>query len=294
MKMTLRLLLMLWLSLPPALVFAQFSGGIIAGMNLSKLIGPSEVDASGDELEDYSFKTGFHLGGRFNYRFTDAFGLRGELLYSQKGATYSYDGTSYWVFQDEAGQLLYSTGNRNTDLKIVNNYLEVPIMAFYQLGPVEFSGGAYFSWLFRSTGSGELRYSGVSENGNPIDEFTISLLFNYYSDNFQPINAEDTQPVEVDGDIIQVPEVIGAQYDLITEPEDRLFKRFDYGLIANVAVYLNEGLFIGGRLNYGLADITRTERDVSRYQLDENKQAIFRDDADRNLTLQISLGFSFR
>ena len=293
MKMTIRLFLILWLSLPAASASAQFSGGIIAGMNFSKFIGPYEMD-NGVELEEYSFKTGFHLGGRFNYRFTEEFGLRAELLYTQKGATYSYDGTSYWVFQDASGELVYSTGNRNTNLKIVDNFLEIPLMAFYQIGPVEFSAGGYFAWLFRSTGSGELRYSGVSENGNPIDEFTVSLLFTSYSAEFQPINASDTQPVEVDGEVLQVPEVIGAQYDLITEPEDRLFKRFDYGLIAGAAVYVNQGLFIGARFNYGLADLTRTDRDVSRKELDENNQAIFLDNFDRNLTLQLSLGFSFR
>ncbi|MCB0615727.1 MAG: PorT family protein, partial [Phaeodactylibacter sp.] len=60
-----------------------------------------------------------------------------------------------------------------------------------------------------------------------------------------------------------------------------------------LAFYLNQGLYVGLRVNYGLSDLTRTERDVSRKELDDSNNFIFREDKDRNLTLQASVGFSF-
>lgn len=268
---------------------AQFSGGFVAGMNFSKISGPSETDAGGNKLEDNSFKTGFHLGGRFSYSFSETFGVRGELLYSQKGTEYRYDGTSYWAFLDEDDKILiHQGGKRNTVLKVVNNYLEIPAMAYLRLGRLEIGGGGYFAYLFRSTGSGDLTYGSPSIEPSPIN---VALDFNYFNDSFERIDIGETQDVLVDGVPARTPVVIGAQYDLLVEPEDGLYRRTDFGLIGNLAIYLNQGLFLGFRVNYGLQDLTKTERDVSRQMLGNNNQPIFRDDFDRNVTLQASIGF---
>ena len=272
---------------------AQFSGGFIAGMNFSRFDGPSEMDDSGNNLEDNTFKTGFHVGGRFSYKFTDAFGLRAEVLYSQKGTDYKYDGQSYFVFLTDDEELIFSNGTRNTTLRIVNSYLEIPAMAFVRFGRLEIGGGGYFAYLFRATASGNLNYRGVSESGSVIEPFDISLDYNYFTDGFERTDIGETQPVLVDGEVVQVPTVIGAQYEVLVEPEDRLLNRIDFGLIGNLAVYLNQGLFIGFRVNYGLVDLTKTERDISRKMLDANNRPIFLDDFDRNLTLQASIGFGF-
>lgn len=282
-----------FLSLTAGSLTAQFSGGFVAGMNFSKLSGPSETDAAGNNLEENTFKTGFHVGGRFSYKFTEAFGLRGEVLYSQKGSDFKYDGESYFVFLTEDEDLIFSTGTRNTNLRIVNSYVEIPAMAFLRLGRLEIGGGGYFAYLFRSTATGNLNYRGVSASGSTIEPFDISLDFNYFTDGFERTDIGETQPVIVDGEVVQVPTVIGSQYEVLVEPEDRLFQRTDFGLIGNLAVYLNQGLFLGFRVNYGLVDLTKTERDISRKMLDENNRPIFRDDFDRNLTLQASIGFGF-
>lgn len=270
---------------------AQFSGGVIAGMNFSKLSGPSEVDANGNELEKSTFKPGFHIGARFRYSFAEAFGVRAELLYSQKGSDYTYDGASYWIFQPSRGGTVYASGTRFTTIRIVNSYLEVPLMAYLRLGRIEVGGGGYFAYLLRSTGNGEVRFQGATERGSPIDPFTVTLDFNYFDDLFP--KDDNTQPVTVDGLIAQVPKSAGAHYETLLNRDENLFLRPDYGLIGNLAVYLNSGLAVSFRMNYGLQDLTRTEDDVARARLDANKQPVFRDDFDRNLTLQASIGFSF-
>lgn len=275
-------------------VDAQFSGGFIAGMNFSKFVGPLETDDQGNEVESFAYKTGFHLGGRFSYRFNDFFGLRTELLYSQKGTDYSFDGQSYWIFVDLVReQLLYSQGQRRTVRKTVSNYLEVPLMGYLRFGRLEISGGAYAAYLFRGTATGEVTYEGVSEGGNAIDPFTIAIDLNYFTDGFERTDIGETQPVFVDGDVIQVPVSIGARYEELVEPSEGFLNRFDYGVIGGIAVFLNQGLNLGFRVNYGLQDLTRDSSDVSKVRLDENKNFILRNDFDQNLTLQASIGFSF-
>ena len=68
---------------------AQFSGGFVAGLNFATINGPSEMDANGQSLDNYSYRTSFHLGGRFNYMFNEILGVRAEILYSQKGGQYT-------------------------------------------------------------------------------------------------------------------------------------------------------------------------------------------------------------
>ncbi len=275
-------------------VEAQFSGGFIAGMNFSKFVGPLETDGQGNEVESFAYKTGFHVGGRFSYRFNDIFGLRSELLYSQKGTDYSFDGQSYWIFVDLVReQLLYSRGQRRTVRKTVTNYLEVPMMAYLRFGRLEISGGGYAAYLFRGTASGEVTFDGVSEGGNAIDPFTIAINLNYFTDGFERTDIGETQPVIVDGDIIEVPVSIGARYEELVKPSEGFLNRFDFGLIGGISVYLNRGLNLGFRVNYGLQDLTRNSTDVSKVRLDENNNFILRNDFDRNLTLQASIGFSF-
>lgn len=288
-----RLLCFFLLLLSATQGYAQLSGGFVAGMNFSRFSAPSETDDNGQDLEEYQFKSGFHVGGRFNVKVAEMAGFRAELLYSQKGTEYTYNGQSYWVFRTDQEENIFSTGTRQTTLKIVNHYLELPLQAYVRIGRLEIGGGGYLSYLVSSTGSGELTYDGVSENGFIIAPFSVTLDFNYFKDTFKRTDIGETQPVEVEGQMLQVPEVIGAQYHVLTEPEDRLFRRWDYGLIGNMALYLNQGLHLGFRLNYGLQDLTREERDISRTALDENNRPVFRDDFDRNLTLQASIGFSF-
>ena len=286
---TLLFLIMLGCS---GIIYSQTSGAFKAGLNASRFVGPAQVDDNGKEVDSYSFATGFHIAGGVNVKFTDLVGVRIELMYSQKGTDYMYDGQSYFTFNRVDDDPTYSTGTRKTVLTITNSYLDLPILAYYRLGRLEFSGGINIGFLTGARGSGELTYFGETELGNPIDPFTIALDFNYFNDNFQLNDPTETQTVIVDGEPVEIPKTIGPFYET-REVDERLFNRFDFGLNAAIAFYLNDGLYLGFRVNYGLVDITNNKVDVSTVKLDENKDFIRREETDRNLSLQTSLGFSF-
>ena len=270
----------------------EFSGGFRAGINFATISGPLEVSDSGNDLEEYKMSTGFHVGATANLKFNDYFGLRAELLYSQKGADYNYTGESFWILRTEDDARIYATGNRNTALSITNSYIDIPFMAVGRFGRVELSGGVNLGILVSSRGSGELTFSGQTAAGSTVDPFTIALEFNYFDDALRRTDANDVELRDLDGKTVVIPKTLGVNYQDL-ESNEKLFRPIDLGLIGGLAFYLNQGLYVGLRVNYGLSDLTRTERDVSRKELDDSNNFIFREDKDRNLTLQASVGFSF-
>jgi hypothetical protein len=155
--------------------FAQFSYGFKAGLNFSQLAGDSEMDAAGLELEEFNSTTGFHIGALFNYKFIDAFGVRAELMFSQKGMEYIYDGVSYRDFVDQDGDKFSTIGNRRTVLKTTNSYIDVPIMAVARFGKLELSAGPSIGILVNSIASGEVAYDVLNNNGEVIASKAILL-----------------------------------------------------------------------------------------------------------------------
>ena len=96
-------LLCLFLLLSIAGLEAQdITYGFRAGLTRSTIDGPSEQSALGD-LEEYNYNTGFHIGGGVKIPFSDLIGLRAELVYSQKGAKYTYSGKTIRFYRTEAG-----------------------------------------------------------------------------------------------------------------------------------------------------------------------------------------------
>ncbi len=270
----------------------EFSGGFRAGLNFANFDGPIETDVAGNELEEYNTVTGFHIGAVFNYAITDLFGLRGELVYSQRGAEFNFEGPSYWIFQTTDDQEVFSTvGTRITILDITQSYIDLPMMAYGRVGRFEFLGGVVPSFLISSRGSGQLTYSGTTVEGSQIEEFTAALDFNFFQDNFND-TPDNTVTRNLDGKLAIIPQVLGANFTNLDEDEE-VFTFFDLGIVGGVSFYFNEGLYVGGRFNYGLLDITREERDVSRVSLDEDRNYRFRDDFDHNLNWQASIGFLF-
>ena len=52
-------------------------------------------------------------------------------------------------------------------------------------------------------------------------------------------------------------------------------------------------MYAGVRLQYGLADVTNNQADLQKNSTGNNKALIFRDDKDKNFSIQASVGFSF-
>lgn len=264
------------------------SFGFKAGLNFSTIEGDSEIDQAGNELEEYTTTQGFNVGAIINFRLTDYFGLRTELLYNQKGTQYSFDGPSYFVF-DPQNERIVSEGNRDLELEISNSYIQIPILAYAKIGRIEFMGGAYASALVNSTGEGRLLFNANSLQGTDFETLEFGLDYGYFGDDIGGFLG-DLEVITVEGDRVEIPSTLTAYYE--DTQDERLFKTLDFGLIGGVSFYFSQGLFINVRGEFGLTDVTNDEVDRSLSTLNNN-EFIFRQDMDRNFTLHTAVGFRF-
>lgn len=285
--------LLLAIALPFSLSAQELSGGFKTGLNFSKFDGPLATDANGNDLESYTASTGFHVGAIINLKMTDYFGFRSELLYSQKGSNYTYSGPSYLrLYNSTAGKSVELSATRNTTISVTNSHIDIPVLAYLRFGKLEIAGGVNAAVLLGSVATGEVAFTNVKTGvGQNLADITITYDANYLKDAYQISDFIDPTELTVVNTQYLVPSVIGAYYDA-NNKDEKLYNRIDFGLNAQLAFYLNQGLFVGARLNYGLTDVTNQEQDIDYNSLD-NGQVRLRDDFDRNLSLQASIGFSF-
>lgn len=272
---------------------AQVKYGFKTGLNFAKMSGPSELDNAGMSLESWKNVVGFHIGVSFSNKFTDNFGVRGEFLYSKKGAEYKYDGQSYRFFNPSGGTV-YSTGNAKYLINISNAYLDLPVIAFYRAGDFEFSAGGYVGVMVQATGEGSLVYSDgkTQVNNQPIAETEFFLNYNYRKDDPGGASGDEMQIVRVDNQNLELPKSFGAYYDY-PAGSSRLFNALDYGLVGGVSYFLSNSLYLSARVQYGLADITNNKADIQKASTAADKSLIYRSDKDKNFVIQASVGFSF-
>lgn len=276
----------------------EFAYGFKVGLNFSTLRADSEMDMNGNELETFNYSSGFHVGAAFIYRITDLVGVRGELLYNQKGLEYGYDGTGFQLFIDSEGdEVLSRNGDRKYFLDVSNSYIDIPISAYYKIGEkLEVYGGIYASILVASTAEGTFSYAGAVPGFPDINE-EFTLEYQYFGDTpLFPGGVTNTTENDVvlanNTRNITIPRQLGA-YDLdFTEKDGSFYNILDFGLTGGLAFYINSGLFLSGTVNYGLVDTTNDFYDISRTETNGNEY-ISRADKDTNLSIQASIGFSF-
>jgi Outer membrane protein beta-barrel domain len=288
--MQLKHLLFLALLSAPVWAQAQLRTGFKTGLNFATVQGPSEVNDAGVNLETNDNTTGFHIGATFSYSIIDMFGLRGELIYSRKGFKNAYDGQTFRNFGGTA-----TTGTGKYLISITNSYIDIPVMAYVRFKDFELSAGPYAAFLIQSTGQGSLQYSGRTPPPlqNAVNNVEIFFDHNYLRDKPGGVgDGSENITVRVDGRTLELPKTVGAYYDL-TEDKGNLYNRLDYGLVGGLTYYLSRSLYAGARLQYGLADLTNNDVDVSRLKPGTNNTPILRNDRDRNFTWQASIGFSF-
>jgi Outer membrane protein beta-barrel domain len=272
----------------------QFRYGFKTGLNFARFKGDVETDAAGKGLETWENVTGFHIGAAFSYEFVDAFALRGELLYSKRGARYTFDGPSYRSFESPKG-VIRSTGNSKYQILVNNSYVDIPVMAVVRVKDFEFSGGVYAGLLIQSIGEGGLVYSDgrtAAPLNNPIAKLSFNLDHNYRKDGPKEGGEGETLAVAADGQNLTLPKTLGAYYDY-PESKGDLYKTLDYGLTGGISYYISSSLYFGLRVQYGLADITNNDADLAKGQTGPNNALIFREDNDRNFAIQASVGFKF-
>lgn len=290
--MNLRLTCAAFLILMSCSAQAQLRYGFKTGLNFAHIDGPSETDASGKALETHKNTTGFHIGMSFGYKFVDHFGIRGEFLYSKKGTEYTYEGPSFRTFRYTNGST-FTTGNEKLLLKVNNSYFDVPVMAYGRFGHFEISGGFYAGVLIQTIGEGSLNYTdGKTALNNKIDPVQFNLSYNFRKDDPLGGIGSEIQLVKVDNRNIEVSKTIGAYYDY---PEDKgtLYNAFDYGLVGGLSYYISSSLYIHARIQYGLGDVTNNKADASHSKYEGNGNLVFNKDADHNVVIQASVGFTF-
>jgi hypothetical protein len=265
--------------------------GFRAGASISKLDGPSEMGPNGESLEEYTNARGFHIGAAVNYKISDRAGFRGELVFSQRGTIYDYDGPSYYVLGRYTIRTTTILGTRKQTLNVSNAFLDIPIMAYYKLGSFELAGGVNTGILLASTAGGSTNFEGLSPQGNPIP-FEVNLNHNYKKDEAKGA-SETTIDVSIDGSFpYTVPETVMAYYEFETK-EKNWYNTVDFGLVFGAAFYINEGLYLSARYIHGLGDVDQNTYDISLQSLNPDGSFIYRNDKNESRAWQFSVGFSF-
>jgi hypothetical protein len=268
--------------------------GLRAGLNYTKFKGPLEVE------EKYSTSSGWHFGVNYAYFLTDVISIKGELLYTQTGTAYKYLGESFYKVPLSSGltlipnAYLYDKGKTDLQMKISNAYITVPLVLQWSVSDkIELSAGVYGSILIGPKGNGTLKFTSLAKPDSLF--FKQSLIYNYNSDKAGESSGAVGPWVFVNKDRTPIARDAGAYYNYLpTELEGKLFKPYDYGLTGGISYFVNKGLFLGLRYDFGLVDITNNEVDVSRKSFDETTNKFkFSKDFDRNVGFQVSFGFRF-
>lgn len=282
----------------PVLSSAQgLSYGFRVGLNFANMPGELEKDDAGEDIERLKTNTGFHVGASVRYNFTERFGVKGDFLFSQKGTQQFYEGQGAQLFSiDGSTEQKGLVGIQDRFLRITNSYIEIPISGFAKFNKIEFYGGPYVAFLVSSKAIGEYTFTRANSNADPIKS---DLNYNYRKDDLKDptnieINMEDYETFLIDGELAYFPKVSNA-YDDFRSKDGKVFKGIDFGLNAGLAYFLNRGLYVSANINYGLIDISNSAYDHSYANLKEGDSSQYaeRDDVDRNVTVQVSVGFAF-
>ncbi len=268
-----------------------FSGGFRAGMTFGTIKGPSEKDAQGKDLEKFAYSTGLHVGATFNYKLTSMMGVRGEILYAQRGMNYEYEGPSYWIFSAATSAPVVAGGTRTMRMDVTNSYLEVPLSIFLKIDRLELSAGASGGLLVGSRAFGELTFGRQNVPGAPIEPFTVNLEFDYLKNGYLQTMGNQTISRTVGGRQVAIPQTIGAYYEAIDNGE-KLYHKLDFGLTGGLSFYLSKSLFVGGRIYHSLSDVTNEQQDLLKFALNPDLSYATLNHKDRNLVWYLSLGFN--
>ncbi len=275
--------------------------GVRAGQNFYKMLGPLESQ------ETQNLSGGFHFGITGTYYFNDYFGVRTEILYIQKSSLLENEGQVFTFVDVNTA----TSSTRNVEfgqgkytLKRTFNTFAVPLQAVIKpIKKIELFGGVNLEFVAGSIGQGNLDFDNFDPTC-PIS-FDQTLNFNYNVDEALDFNNSNTAQLTInydrdgDGDkeLHSFRKNIGAYRYFNEEVDKNLIRAFDLALTGGIAYYINPGLYVRGTFDYGLLDITRQEYDYSLEEVPDevtfDNSFIFRDDFDRKIGFQVSLGFQF-
>lgn len=266
----------------------SYNIGIRAGLNFGEYLGPQIPD-----VEKFSLNNGFHFGINYSYNINDFLAVRAEILYNQNGTKYKYEGDGWYYFR-LVGEVVRDKSK--VELDISTGGVALPITFHLKtLDRWEFFGGAYANFMFSSLGTGKWVFG-------PEDEFLEhsfeqNQYHNYRNDNIAATASSlltSLPPIRVfaNGQPTTIDQLVGGYY-LHREDNGNRIRSLDYGLIAGLSYYLNRGLYLSLRADYGLRDMTNNKVDYSYAEIEDDGTFVFSEDFDRNFTVGLSLGFKF-
>ncbi len=263
-----------------SVVFSQnYKIGVRAGLNYFKLNGDLE------QFEESSLESGFHFGINGTYYFNDIFGLRAELLYIQKSSLEEHNGTTYAILGNGGDrEVVYGTGS--TTLGYTFNTFTVPLTAVINpISKIEVFVGANFEFMVGPTAQGNFDFT--DETGTI--RYIQTLAYDYNNDTPGGFNSRGGE-ILLPGDRV-LPKSVGAFYYF--PDAEKAFRTFDISLTGGLSYFINPGLYVQGRIDYGLFDTTKTQYDYAREDINDDESFIFREDDDRKVGFQVSIGFRF-
>jgi len=275
--------------------------GVRTGMGYYKLAGELEAN------ESQRLASGFHFAIAGKYNFTSSFGLRAELVYIQKSSLQEYDRFKTVFFLPTASggrpEKAVVEGGEKFSLKRIYNIFSIPIHAVYKPAKkFEIFAGIDFDFTAGVIGQGNIQFNnGGSAANNDEIFYDQTLNFNYGTDRTGQLNiigGGDSIIIDYDTDgdgereKVFIPKSLSAYYYEEKE-EKKAYSTFDMALAAGVSYFLNPGLYIRATGNYGLLDTSKSVHDHSQQEFNLDGSYIYRDDYDRKIGFQVSLGFQF-
>ncbi|MEY4934793.1 MAG: hypothetical protein RIS64_1152 [Bacteroidota bacterium] len=283
----------------------QFVGGInYSNIRLGKTTTPNT-----NFVEKYNAFSGYQMGLKVELGHDEdteelgLFSLSLEALLAQKGTNYYYSGPSSRVWIDDKN--IESKGNIvETKIEIANTYLKLPISISVNVNQsFSFQLGGYAAWLVRSTGTGTMNYKETvtpkQTQTPPLSpdrpatykaKFEIPLNFDYLDGSEGAIILSDSLLCAANPALGMRPASVGAYYDR-EERTGLMFNRLDLGLHGGVKLE-GGGWVLSARVSYGLSDVFNNEYHANPI-LDDNKKNVLNTNTQRNISYELSLGFSF-
>ena len=281
--------------------------GIKTGLNVSSFLGGLETDSDGKALDRHDAATGFQVGMSAALPVSDIFGVQAELLYTQRGSKYLYQGKGFHTLTDNNGKYLETKGDLRTLILISNSYIEVPLLAYIKpIKQMRIEAGISPMILLNSTGTGEFSFKNrtYGTSGKLTNDIIIGLEHDYIKNGAQEVGLGQTNGIlrnsytkeQVGGDSYYYNTNEGAYYNVTEKPiGENFYNFFDLGANLGVGYTFSSGLAFNLRGTYGLLDATnnRYERkwQTSTGAPDYKVQQFNRDM--RNFNVALTIGFSF-
>lgn len=288
--------------------------GLRAGASFTSMFGTNEANVA----EERKTTVRLSAGATVRFALHERFGLAAEVVFVQKGSFYGATSTnSFLKLPGYATEqpIIYGYNRTNgvyskrddinfrkrTSLNIVNGYIEVPIMFYYEAldDRLQFDVGVGLGFLIDSKARGTIKFGENSVFEDPIPnqgEFIeMDLDYRFIQDEIGAAYNTNSRSARIDGTTRFYPIGPSSYYftDETAKNGENVFNMLDLTLQVGASYYFTPGLRLGARFGYSLMDITNERYDYSHLNVNSDGTYIQRDDFDGNIGVQVFVGLQF-